>query len=230
MLQSEGRRYAYLVIPYSGDHPGQHSDPLRRDKWGEDLFHLTNEAKRRGAEGWILDLRGNTGGYLGPMLAGLQALLGNGTVLKLRGPDSRNTISIKDRAVLNHAGFARVSVEAQIEELRLRMKRTRRLSSFWIGEHGAPGSHWRPHSRGTKENAISWRAYGWSHRFGNLLGSLRWRSSVHHVRTRLRPARPRLPGRHRAETRVQDPKRVTKFLTIPPIISAEEWLSHMPPR
>lgn len=227
MLQSEGRRYAYLVIPYSGDHPGQHSDPLRRDKWGEDLFHLTNEAKRRGAEGWILDLRGNTGGYLGPMLAGLQALLGNGTVLKLRGPDSKNTISIRNRAVLNHSGFARVSVEAQIDETAapdekntpvvvLLDRGTRsageslaiafegRRRTLFLGERTAgltdSGTYWDL-SDGAVLSIMSERVYD---RRG------------HDYPEGIQP-----------ETRVQDPQRVTKISDDPAVLSAEEWLSHL---
>ena len=143
-----GRRYAYLVIPYSAYPYRRDSDPQRHNEWAEDLFHFVTVAKQRGAQGWIVDLRGNTGGYLGPMLAGLQSLLGNGNVLTLRGPGSKNRLSIKDGAVLNRAGFGRVVCgSTMLRRSKSRTKRRRRLSSFWIKEHRAQANRWRSHSR-----------------------------------------------------------------------------------
>jgi carboxyl-terminal processing protease len=230
MLQSGGRRYAYLVIPYSADHHGQYGDPQRRHEWEEDLFHLTNEAKRRGAEGWIVDLRGNTGGYLGPMLAGLQALLGNGIVLKLRGPDSRNTMSIKDRAVLNHAGFARVSVEGRIDETSTSDEKNAPVAVLLdrgtrsAGESLAIAFEGRKRTLFLGERTAGLTDSGtyWDFSDGAVLSVMSQRVYDRHGHD--------YPEGIEPETRVQDPKGVTKISDDSAVLSAEEWLSHMPPR
>jgi carboxyl-terminal processing protease len=116
MLKHGDRHYAYLVVPFSERFHTEYADPRLRHKWAEELYSLVSNASQQGVQGWILDLRGNTGGYLAPMLAGLQPLLGNGEVLNFRGPDTKHTMSIKDGASLDQFGFGHTSTEERIDE------------------------------------------------------------------------------------------------------------------
>jgi C-terminal processing protease CtpA/Prc len=230
MLQSGGRRYAYVVIPYSADQHGRYGDPQRRHQWGEDLFHLVTEARRRGAQGWILDLRGNTGGYLGPMLAGVRTLLGNGTVLKLRGPDAKNTISIKGRAVLNHAGLASVSVEGDVDEpVALDEKNAPVVVLLDRGTRSAGESlaiafegRKRTLFLGERTAGLTDSGTYWDLSDGAVLSIMSERVYDRHGHD--------YPEGIEPETRVQDPKTITKISDDPAVVAAEEWLSHMPAR
>ena len=117
MLDRGGKRYAYIVIPFSASFHAEFREASLRHKWAaESLLGLVRKASQNGANGWILDIRGNRGGYLAPMLAGLYSLLGDGNVLELHGPDSTNIWSIKGSKVVNRSGFQRVSVEEMTDE------------------------------------------------------------------------------------------------------------------
>lgn len=76
------RRVAYLEVPrFSGDvaaHVTAYADTLQR------LIRTQADA---GACGWVVDLRGNSGGNMWPMLAGLGPLLGEGEFGGFRGAD-----------------------------------------------------------------------------------------------------------------------------------------------
>jgi carboxyl-terminal processing protease len=230
MLQSGGRRYAYVVIPYSADLHAHYSDPQRRHQWGEDLFHLVTEGARRGAEGWILDLRGNAGGYLGPMLTGVQTLLGDGTVLALRGPDAKNTISIKGGAVLNHAGFARVSVEGNIDETATPDGKNAPVvvlldrGTQSAGESLAIAFEGRKRTLFLGERTAGLTDSGtfWDLSDGAVLSIMSERVYDRHGHD--------YPEGIEPETGVRDPKTIVKISDDPAVIAAEEWLSHMPPR
>jgi carboxyl-terminal processing protease len=116
LLNYRGEHYAYIVIPFSASNHGEYGDDLRRHAWGEKLFHIVEEASREGAQGWILDLRGNRGGYLGPMLAGLQSFLGDGKILDFRGPSAKTEWFIENGRVLSRTRFHPTLVEGYVDE------------------------------------------------------------------------------------------------------------------
>jgi hypothetical protein len=230
MLQSRGRSYAYLVIPYSAYPYRRDSDPQRHNEWAEDLFHLVTVAKQRGAQGWIVDLRGNTGGYLGPMLAGLQSLLGDGNVLTLRGPGSKNRLSIKDGAVLNRAGFGRESVEGSVEEKQILDESKAPVvilldrGTQSAGESLAIAFEGRKRTLFLGERTAGLTDSGtyWDLSDGAVLSIMSQRVYDRHGHD--------YPEGIEPETRVQDPTKVTKISDDPAVLSAEEWLSQMPQR
>jgi carboxyl-terminal processing protease len=230
MLQSRGQRYAYLVIPYSAYPHRLDSDPRRHNEWAEDLFHLVTVAKQRGAQGWIVDLRGNTGGYLSPMLAGLQSLLGDGNVLTLRGPGAKNRLSIKNGAVLNRAGFGRESVEANVEEKQI-LDETKAPVVILLdrgtqsaGESLAIAFEGRKRTLFLGERTAGLTDSGtyWDLPDGAVLSIMSQRVYDRHGHDYLEGIEP--------ETLVQDPKTVTKISDDPAVLSADDWLSHMPQR
>lgn len=65
----------YLFVPgYKGDQPS------RRTAFASELQQRIAKAQAAGACGWIVDLRGNTGGNMYPMLSGLAPLIGDGVL------------------------------------------------------------------------------------------------------------------------------------------------------
>lgn len=68
-------RVGYLAVPaYSG------LDTASMALWAGDLQRRVSDLARHGVCGWVVDLRGNTGGNMWPMLAGVGPLLGADTV------------------------------------------------------------------------------------------------------------------------------------------------------
>lgn len=64
---------AYIVVPHFS--PRDEADGVRFET---ELQHLIGKLDRDHPHGWIVDLRGNDGGNMWPMLAGLGPLLGEG--------------------------------------------------------------------------------------------------------------------------------------------------------
>lgn len=73
MLQNAGERIAYVVVPHFS--PRDDSDGIRFETM---LQRLIAQLDAEHPRGWIIDLRGNGGGNMWPMLAGLGPLLGEG--------------------------------------------------------------------------------------------------------------------------------------------------------
>ena len=73
MLDPSGRMDAYIVVPHFS--PRGEADGVRFET---ELQHLVATLDRDHPHGWIVDLRGNEGGNMWPMLAGLGPLLGEG--------------------------------------------------------------------------------------------------------------------------------------------------------
>jgi C-terminal processing protease CtpA/Prc len=73
MLELSGRIDAYIVVPHFS--PRNEADGVRFET---ELQHLIGKLDRDHPHGWIIDLRGNDGGNMWPMLAGLGPLLGEG--------------------------------------------------------------------------------------------------------------------------------------------------------
>jgi len=85
----------YLRLP--GISGGEHLD---RVAFAEAVQALLGDLDSRATTGWILDLRGNEGGNLWPMLAGVGPLLGDGDVgASLRPDGERRSIWYRDGRV-----------------------------------------------------------------------------------------------------------------------------------
>jgi len=54
------------------------SDITQHSQYATDLQQKIKSQDNANIKGWIVDLRGNTGGYMAPMLAGIGPLIGNG--------------------------------------------------------------------------------------------------------------------------------------------------------
>jgi carboxyl-terminal processing protease len=116
MLTYQGKRYAYVAIPMSNRAHTEYADAGVRHQWAKGLFNVIAQTSQQGAGGWILDLRGNTGGYLPPMLAGLWPFLDGGNVLEVRGPASKTGWAVHKNAVVTTSGFHRTSIAEVLDE------------------------------------------------------------------------------------------------------------------
>lgn len=90
-----GERIGYVRVP--GFAGGAHADQVA---YAEDLHARFEKLDARARCGWVVDLRGNSGGNLWPMLAGLGPLVGDGVVgAAVRPGAAREPIAYRDGRV-----------------------------------------------------------------------------------------------------------------------------------
>jgi carboxyl-terminal processing protease len=85
MLEFSGRKDSYLVVPHFA--PRDTADGV---KFETDLQHAIAKLDGEHPAGWIIDLRGNDGGNMWPMLAGVGPLLGAGLCGAFHNSDGKN--------------------------------------------------------------------------------------------------------------------------------------------
>jgi len=81
-ITSSGCRVAYLRVPYFLS-----ADPPTMSTFAGSLASLQRRLEGEGARAVIIDLRGNVGGNMWPMLAGLSGVLGDGKHGEIWAPD-----------------------------------------------------------------------------------------------------------------------------------------------
>lgn len=85
MLTLSGHKVAYVVVPLFS--PRNEADGVRFET---DLQRLIAKLDREHPRGWVVDVRGNEGGNMWPMLAGLGPLLGEGICGAFHNADGKN--------------------------------------------------------------------------------------------------------------------------------------------
>ena len=217
------------MIPFSASAHAEFREAEVRHQWAEELYGLIDQASREGARGWILDLRGNGGGYLGPMLAGAQPLLGEGKLLELRGPDAKNTYSIKHGAVLNHFGFAQTSVEESLP-LSTPVPRLHRQPVAILIDHAtASGAEslaiafrGRPHTIfiGEPTSGLTSSGTYWDLPDGAVLSIMS--QQVYDRRGQS------YPEGIQPDLKVADPASIPVISADPSVVAAQDWLANQP--
>jgi carboxyl-terminal processing protease len=76
ILQLDDKRFGFIVI--SG--LGAASETAAAKRYAESLQKTIDRIAKQKPSGWIVDLRGNTGGNMWPMIVGVGPLLGSGTL------------------------------------------------------------------------------------------------------------------------------------------------------
>jgi len=86
VLEHAGAKIAYVVVPHFM--PRDDSDGVQFETMLQHLIAQLDAARPRG---WIIDLRGNAGGNMWPMLAGLGPLLGEGVAGAFNNSDGKKS-------------------------------------------------------------------------------------------------------------------------------------------
>jgi carboxyl-terminal processing protease len=108
LLTVQGRNFGYVVLPRCSakDNDGQmlYAAAVRR---------LIADLSAQNPQGWVVDLRGNTGGNMWPMLTGIGPILGDGSLGSFVAADGNVTWFYKDgkTGTRNPAGLETVSLE-----------------------------------------------------------------------------------------------------------------------
>ena len=100
-------RFAYLKVPHFAG-----SADVRMTAFANDLRRRIALLEREKPCGWVVDLRSNVGGNMGPMLSGLRPLLGEGVLGRFAGRQ-RSTEWRADELDRSVASGALVTVQVQ---------------------------------------------------------------------------------------------------------------------
>ncbi|HET6217195.1 MAG TPA: S41 family peptidase [Acidobacteriaceae bacterium] len=103
----QGRNFGYVVLPRCS---AKDNDGLLL--YTADVRRILTDLSAQSPKGWIVDLRGNTGGNMWPMLTGIGPILGDGTVGSFVAADGNVTWFYKDgkTGTRNPAGLETVSL------------------------------------------------------------------------------------------------------------------------
>jgi carboxyl-terminal processing protease len=103
----QGKNFGYVVLPRCSakDDDGQLL-------YAADVRRILSQLSAQNPAGWIVDLRGNTGGDMWPMLTGIGPILGDGAVGSFVAADGNMTWFYKDgeTGTRNPAGLETVSL------------------------------------------------------------------------------------------------------------------------
>jgi C-terminal processing protease CtpA/Prc len=87
----DGMSFAHLVVPMC---VGQYTDEERNaaefQQFADKLHGLVVDLQAQKPDGWIIDLRGNLGGNMWPMLAGIGPVVGEGDLGSFQSPGGNN--------------------------------------------------------------------------------------------------------------------------------------------
>ena len=101
-----GRVFAHVVVPHCS---GQYAEWERNTPYFEEferkLSGIVADLLSQKPGGWLIDLRGNGGGNMWPMLAGIAAVLGEGDLGSFQSPGAgASTWLLKDGKITQRAG------------------------------------------------------------------------------------------------------------------------------
>jgi carboxyl-terminal processing protease len=108
----QGRNFGYVVLPRCS---AKDNDGLLL--YAADVRRILTDLAGQSPKGWIVDLRGNTGGNMWPMLAGIGPILGDGSVGSFVANDGNVSWFYQDgkTGTRNPAGLETVSLTLQEE-------------------------------------------------------------------------------------------------------------------
>src|ERR1700722_2677281 len=112
IVTAQGRNFGYVVLPRCS---AKDNDGLLL--YAADVRRILTDLTAQSPKGWIVDLRGNTGGNMWPMLAGIGPILGDGSVGSFVANDGNVSWFYQDgkTGTRNPAGLETVSLTLQEE-------------------------------------------------------------------------------------------------------------------
>lgn len=91
MLHRASESFAYVVIPMCSSQYAEGKNTALFQEFADKLHEIVIELHAEQPTGWIIDLRGNGGGDMWPMLAGIGAVLGEGQLGAFVSADGTRT-------------------------------------------------------------------------------------------------------------------------------------------
>lgn len=76
VLEDDGKRFGFLVV----NGLASTNESTAAEKYAKSLQQQIAQTSKKNPYGWIVDLRGNTGGNMWPMIVGVGPLIGEGTL------------------------------------------------------------------------------------------------------------------------------------------------------
>lgn len=112
----QGKNFGYVVLPTCAA-----KDPDGLLLYAADVRRILTDLSNQKAQGWIIDLRGNTGGNMWPMLTGIGPILGEGVVGSFVAADGKIPWFYQDgkAGTRTSAGLETVSLNLQDTPLRV---------------------------------------------------------------------------------------------------------------
>jgi len=106
----QGKTFGYIVLPRCS---AKDNEGLLL--YAEDVRRILTDLSAQSPKGWIVDLRGNTGGNMWPMLTGIGPILGEGAVGSFVAADAKMTWFYQGgkTGTRNPAGLETVSLDLQ---------------------------------------------------------------------------------------------------------------------
>jgi carboxyl-terminal processing protease len=110
IVTAQGKKFGYVVLPRCS---AKDNDGLLL--YAADVRRILADLETQNPSGWIVDLRGNTGGNMWPMLTGIGPILGDGAVGSFVAAGGNVTWFYKDgeTGTRNPAGLETVSLTLQ---------------------------------------------------------------------------------------------------------------------
>jgi carboxyl-terminal processing protease len=107
MVTAQGKNFGYVVLPRCS---AKDNDGLLL--YAADVRRILTDLTSQNPQGWIVDLRGNTGGNMWPMMTGIGPILGDGAVGSFVAADGNMTWFYQDgrTGTRNPAGLETVSL------------------------------------------------------------------------------------------------------------------------
>ncbi|MGA7930969.1 MAG: S41 family peptidase, partial [Candidatus Sulfotelmatobacter sp.] len=83
----DGMSFAHLVVPMCvGRYTDEEKNAAEFQQFADKLHRLTVDLQAQKPDSWIIDLRGNLGGNMWPMLAGIGLVVGEGDLGSFQSP------------------------------------------------------------------------------------------------------------------------------------------------
>ncbi len=156
IVTSQGKNFGYVVLPRCS---AKDNDGLLL--YAADVRRILTDLSAQNPKGWIVDLRGNTGGNMWPMLTGIGPILGDGVVGSFVAADGNIPWFYKDgkTGTRNPAGLETVSLDPGGRACSHDSVRSRRRSGRQ--QHGKlSGSHHHRFPRAAGHPFLR-HAHGW---------------------------------------------------------------------
>jgi len=110
-----GKVFAHVVVPHCS---GQYSEWEKNKPYFEEfamkLHGIVADLLAQKPDGWLVDLRGNGGGNMWPMLAGIGPLLGEGDLGSFQAPGGGSSIWFLKEGKISVRGAGGESVQSRI--------------------------------------------------------------------------------------------------------------------